>query len=171
MLALLLASLDSETEQVKFTRIYQMHHKTMEAKAFSILKNQQDAEDAMQNAFLQVIRHFEKAGTIADSELIFWLISIVKNEALLILRKRTRVVPPEDWSFFTSDVTDYYSLLDLISRLPDTCRAALEMKLICGYTNKEIASYLQISETAVSTRITRAKTFLKKLLESEGIYP
>ena len=55
--------------------------------ALAILGHPQEAEDAVQNAFMQVIRHFEKIYEIPCEELPFWLISIVKNEALMICVK------------------------------------------------------------------------------------
>ena len=60
MLAILLAALESEADKQKFTDIYEQYHPQMEQTALRILKNQHDAEDAMQNAFIQIIRHFEK---------------------------------------------------------------------------------------------------------------
>ena len=60
MLAILLAALESEADKQKFTDIYEQYHPQMEQTALRILKNQHDAEDAVQNAFMQIIRHFEK---------------------------------------------------------------------------------------------------------------
>ena len=62
MLIFLLAVLESEEDRRKFTVIYEQHHTRLENVAMSILKNQTDAEDAVQNAFMQIIRHF-KCGT------------------------------------------------------------------------------------------------------------
>ena len=50
--------------------------------------HQSVAEDAVQNAFMQVIRHFERIYQIPCEDLRSWLISIVKSEAYMILRKR-----------------------------------------------------------------------------------
>ena len=68
------------------------------------LKNQHDAEDAVQSAFVQVIRHFEKVYEIPCKNLAFWCISIVKNEAIMILRKKKKLVPLEDWDGFVLEI-------------------------------------------------------------------
>lgn len=88
MLVFFLAALENDEDRQQFTVLYDQYHSRMEEKALRILKEQYDAEDAVQNAFLQIIKHFEKFYTIPCEELYFWIISIVKNEALMILRKR-----------------------------------------------------------------------------------
>ena len=90
MLAILLAALESEADKQKFTDIYEQYHPQMEQTALRILKNQHDAEDAVQNAFMQIIRHFEKIDEIPCEKLPFWIVCIVKNEAVTILRKNQR---------------------------------------------------------------------------------
>ena len=170
MLIFLLAALESEEDRREFAVIYEQHHARLENAAMRILKNQTDAEDAVQNAFMQVIRHFEKISEIPCKELPFWLISIVKNEALMLLRKRDRTATLEEERFpeGAEDVSDYAALVELFRSLPDTYRRVLEMKVLLGYTDKEIAGHLGISETAVSTRASRGRQLLREILEKEG---
>lgn len=78
MLAVLLAALESDTDRQKFIEIYEKYHVQMERTAMRILKEQSDVEDAVQNAFMQMIRHFEKIFEIPCEELPFWIISIVR---------------------------------------------------------------------------------------------
>ena len=171
MLLYFLAALESDADRQAFASIYDQYHAKMENTAIRILKNQGDAEDAVQNAFMQVIRHFEKIYEIPCEALPFWLISIVKNEALMILRKRKRTVQLDDWQAVSeraADVSDYTALVELFRSLPDTYRGVLEMKVLLGYTGKEIAGHLGISETAVSTRASRGRQLLREILEKEG---
>ena len=58
MLAFFLAVLETETERQQFTALYEQYHDRMEQIALNILGEQHDAEDAVQNSFLQIIRHF-----------------------------------------------------------------------------------------------------------------
>lgn len=146
----------------------------MEQTALRILPEQSDAEDAVQNAFVQIIRHFEKTAEIPRENLAFWVTAIVRNEALVILRKRRKTVPLEDWDAFAAeaeDVRDYRELTALFAGLPETYRAALEMKLLLGYTDKEIAEKLGISRAAASTRVNRGRGLLRNILEKEGFHP
>lgn len=173
MLAILLAALESDEDRKKFIEIYEQYHAQMERTAMQMLKGQSDVEDAIQNAFIQMIRHFEKIFEIPREELPFWIISIVKNEARIILRKNQRTAPLEDWDNFTKsidDITGYTELVDLFTRLPDTYRSVLEMKILYGYSDKEISKHLGISETAVSSRATRGRAMLREIVGKEGTY-
>jgi len=172
MLAFFLAALESDEDRELFVFIYEHYRARMEQTAIRILGLQSDAEDALQNAFMQVIRHFEKVYLIPREELIFWLISIVKNESLMILRKRKKEIQFENWDSVTEtaeDVTNYNELVDLFRNLPETYRSVLEMKILLGYTDREIAEHLNISETAVSTRASRGRELLRKIMEKEGM--
>lgn len=173
MLAFFLAVLESDEERQQFTALYEQYHDRMEQIALNILGEQHDAEDAVQNSFLQIIRHFEKIFEISCEELPFWIISIVKNESLMILRTRRKIVPLEEWESFeksANDVTGYNELVELFRNLPETYRAVLEMKILIGYTDKEIAKHLDVSETAVSSRASRGRELLRKLIEKEELH-
>ena len=174
MLAVFLAALESGEDRRKFIEIYEQYHVQMERTAMRILKEQSDAEDAVQNAFVQIIRHFEKIHEIPCEKLPFWIVCIVKNEAITILRKNRRTVQLENWDSFAAeaeDVTDYQALVQLFSQLPETYRAVLEMRLLLGYTGKEIARRLAISESAVNTRVSRGRALLRELAEKEAFHP
>jgi len=172
MLTFFLAVLESDTDRQQFACLYEEYHEKMERIAINILKEQHDAEDAVQNAFLQIIRHFEKIYEISCEELPFWIISIVRNEALMLLRKKRNIVPLEDWDGYEKSAdhaAEYMELVELFRQLPETYRAVLEMRLLIGYTEKEIAHKLGISETAVSSRVSRGRALLRKLVEKEGM--
>ena len=173
MLSYLLAALESEEDKRRFIELYEENHVRAEQTALRILKNPHDAEDAVQNAFLQVIRHFDKILEIPCKKLGFWIISIVKNEALMILRRKQKELLQEDWDTFSADVSDpigYNELVQLFSQLPPTYRAVLEMRMINDYSGKEIAVHLGISESAVNTRISRGRILLRELTVKEGFH-
>ena len=173
MLICLLAMMDDESDRRKFTILFNQYHVRMEQAAMHILPERKDAEDAVQNAFVQVIRHFEKIDEIPCEELLYWLISITKNEALMIRRKKQRVTTLEDWDAVAASADadmDYQSVIALFARLPETYRAVLEMKYLVGCTDREIAQRLGLSETAVSTRASRGRDLLRKLLAKEGYH-
>ena len=101
MLSYLLAALESEEDKRRFTELYEENHVRAEQTALRILRDPHDAEDAVQNAFLQVIHHFNEISEIPCKKLGFWIISIVKNEALMILRRKQKELPQEDWDTFS----------------------------------------------------------------------
>ena len=161
MLSYLLAALESEEDKRRFTELYEENHVRAEQTALRILRDPHDAEDAVQNAFLQVIHHFDEISEIPCKKLGFWIISIVKNEALMILRRKQKELQQEDWDTFSADVSDPTSYNELVQ---------LEMRLINGYSGKEIAQHLGISESAVNTRISRGRTLLREIAVKEGFH-
>lgn len=172
MLAFFLAVLESDEDRRRFAALYEAHHARAEQTALRILRNQDDAEDAVQNTFLQVIRHFEKTYEISWDDLGFWIISIVKNEAIMVLRKKRHEVPEdEDWDEATPAADErlgYQELVRLFSKLPETYRATLEMRYLADYSVHEIADHLRLTESAVSSRISRGRELLQKLAIREG---
>ena len=173
MLSFFLAMLETEEDRQKFLALYERCNARIERKAKQILKDQQDVEDAVQNTYIKIIRHFEKIYEISCNEWVFWCISIVKNEAYVILRKKQKTVPFEDWDAAVDDaelISGYEDIVALFRRIPETYRAALEMKLLLDYSGKEIARHLGISESAVNTRISRGRTLLRELVEKEGFH-
>lgn len=78
MLAFLLSTLESNEDKEIFTKIYEQYRPLMERTATRILKEPSDIEDAVQNAFVQIICHFDKIYEIPREELPFWIISIVE---------------------------------------------------------------------------------------------
>ena len=168
-----LQMIETDEDKQRFAEIYMQTHARAEQTAIRLLHNQQDAEDAVQNAYVQVIRHLEKTKEIPCKDLPFWIISIVKNEALMILRKKKRVMLLEDWDGAVEEaegISDYQSLVRFFASLPETYRAAMEMKYLIGYSSREIARYLDISEDAVNTRLLRGRKLLQSILEKEGYH-
>lgn len=74
MLSYLLAALESEEDKRRFTKLYEENHVRAEQTALRILRDPHDAEDAVQNAFLQVIHHFDEISGIPCKKLGFWII-------------------------------------------------------------------------------------------------
>lgn len=178
MLAMYLALLDGDADRQAFRALYEQHYSRLAAVARRYFPDDpKSAEDAVHNAFLQVIKHFDKINEIPRDKLPFWLVSIVKNESITLLRRQRRTVPLEDWDAFAQTaeepgaVLGYGRVVELIRAMPETYRAALEMKLLEERTDREIARSLGISEGAVRGRICRGRALLRKKLLEEGYTP
>ena len=116
---------------------------------------------------------FEKIYEIPCDKLHFWIVSIVKNESLTILRKKKRTLSTEDWDDFPAPPGDsfgYRELVRLFSALPETYRATLELYFLAGYSCREIAQSFGISESTVTTRVSRGRKLLRDMIEKEGFY-
>ena len=171
MLIYYLQMLDTPEEKMRFEQIYLKYRGLMYRVADSILHNRQDAEDAVHNAFLRIIKHFKKFQTTPVEDLAPQVVVIARNEAISLLRKRKGDAPLEDWDGLAASsesVSDYHALVDSFTRLPQTYRAVMEMKLLLGYSDGEIAAKLGLSKTAVSTRISRGRQLLRDIVEREG---
>ena len=163
VLSLYLAALESDGDKKQFRELYRRYHRVMERTALAVLHDPHDAEEAVQEAFLRV------------KDLGGWLVIIVRNEAITILRRRRCHLPLEEgWADFAGqsrDLPAYSSMVQLFARLPDTYRAVLEMKLVLGWSTAEIARRLGLTESAVNTRLSRGRALLRKIFEEEGIEP
>ena len=171
MLICYLQMLDTPEEKIRFEKIYLKYRSLMYRVADGILHNRQDAEDAVHNAFLQIIKHVKKLQNAPVQDLAPLAAVIARNEAVSLQRKRKKEIPLETWDGVaeTSEAfTDYHALIESFTRLPQTYRAAMEMKLLLGYSDGEIANRLGLSKTAVSTRIGRGRQLLRSIVEQEG---
>ena len=171
MLIYYLQMLDTPEEKIRFEKIYLKYRSLMYHVAGSILHNRQDAEDTVHNAFLRSIKHFKRLQNTPVQDLTPLVAVIARNEAISLQRKRKVEVPLEAWDGVaeTSEaVTDYHALIEVFTRLPQTYRAVMEMKLLLGYSDGEIAIRLGLSKTAVSTRISRGRQLLQNIVEKEG---
>lgn len=171
MLIYYLQLLDTPEEKHRFEDIYQTYRGLMLHVAHGVLHSQEDAEDAMHNAFLRLIKHFSRFQTTPMEELRPLLTVIARNEAVSLLRKRRDLLPLEDWDAFadsTGEVSSYHELVEVFTRLPPTYRAVMEMKLLLGCSDGEIAAKLGLTKTAVSTRASRGRQLLREIVTREG---
>lgn len=170
MLMMYLQMLDTPEEKVRFEEIYLKYRSVMYHVADGVLHNGQDAEDAVHNAFLRIIKKFSRFQETPVKELAPQVIVIARNEAISLRRKQKDTASLEEWDSFAQtaeSVSDYHTLVETFTRLPQTYRAALEMKLL-GYSDGEIAVKLGLTKTAVSTRISRGRQLLRSIMEKEG---
>ena len=144
--------------------------------AFSVLRNPSDAEDAVQEAFMRVLRHRDTLSEVRDQRV--WLIRIVWN--IVLDRKRRAKTRPE-----TDDVADlarvlpseglsaeqraaaaqhHAQVLACVETLPAKEREVLMLSAFEELTSVEIASVLDISESSVRSRLFRARNLMAGLL-------
>jgi len=149
--------------------------------AFSVTRNAAEAEDAVQEAFLRVLRHESRLSEIRDYRV--WLVRIVWN--IVLDRKRraktrpegediadhVRTLPagdrPADATVISSQ--EHARILAIVDRLPPREREALLLSAVEELTTAEIAAALDTTESSIRSRIFRARKELAILLEKEGI--
>lgn len=173
-----------EGSRQEFARLVDTYSGQLYRLALKMLGSPQDAEDVLQNTFLkalQSIKTFE-----GRSSLSTWLYRIAANEALMLLRKKKPEVALADTVAEDEDGEDYSpveftdwcclpeeefvnaearrALDDAIRRLPETLRVVFLLRDIEGLSIQETSEALGLTETAVKTRLLRARLRLRDLL-------
>jgi RNA polymerase sigma-70 factor (ECF subfamily) len=160
----------------------------MLATARRLLGSEPDAQDAVQDAFLQVHRHVGEFH--GESRVSTWLHRIVVNAALMKLRSRRRkpeqelddrspqfdeaaswLRPTTEWERPGEELLESAETRAMvrrsIDRLPDAYREVLTMRDIDELDTEETAELLRVSTNAVKVRLHRARHALRGLLEQE----
>lgn len=176
MLAFYLSTLDDSGDKALFAQIYERYEWKMYAVALNILKEPRAAEDAVHDALVKIISHFETAKKyFYDSclDLEPWIVIIVKRTALDALKKGKYSGPfPEDWEPAGDDPTQaldgFDALVGLIRSMPEGYRAVLELRLVAEWSFQEIGKELGISASAAQVRYSRGLKLLQEKLRKEG---
>ena len=157
-----------------FQTLYRQYSKAMFNTSLRIVNNTADAEDVLQESFLDAFRSlhdFHYRSTFGA-----WLKRIVINKSINILRKRRNDLVDME-STEIQAVTDEESVNEeeikyrveevkkMITRLPDGYRTVLSLYLLEGYDHEEISQILNISHNTVRTQYVRAKQKLLTLIK------
>ena len=147
-------------EQVKIYR-YQLY-----VIAFAILRNEEDAQDAVCNAIVKAYEHVEQLKN--PHKFKAWMITITKNEALHIKRKRMELPGDERIEELLEPVCDHYNeLWDAIQNLPEEYRLVIVLFYYNELSIKEISKVLDIPVGTVKSRLSRGRDLLKVSLEGK----
>ena len=164
--------------QSSLAEIYTRYHRVMLYVANRILGNQSQAEDAVQNAFLKIVKHPEHVMTIPIDELKPYLIVISENAARNIYKKSKQIdeTPLENLELIGENSPEdaILSKLDMINifNMPQfniQYRDIIILKYYYDLDDKTIAHTLDISEINVRVRLSRAKSQMRKILDFGGV--
>ncbi|NRF71291.1 RNA polymerase sigma factor [Aquincola sp. S2] len=170
-----------------FESIMRRHNRLLFRTARSILKNDAEAEDALQEAYLRAWRAL--ATYRCESKLSTWLVRIVINEALGRLRRRSSAqVIPLDTAMESADPDTQQSMQDdpaqrpehvamrtqirrlieaRIDRLPEAFRTVFMLRAVEELSVEEVSTALQLPEATVRTRYFRARGLLREGLSRD----
>lgn len=165
-----LQMLDTPEERSRFEQLYRMYRSLMFYAANEILHNEQDAEDAVHQAFLKIAGHMEKIEDPECPKARGFVVTVVENKAIDLYRKRKRsqTVELDDLLPGVPAVYEGESLLAAcILKLPARYREVILLRYHQGYSVKEMASLLGLSFAAASKLDQRAKSRLRDLYEKE----
>ena len=150
--------------------LYDTYSSKMYGLCYRYVKDSMEAEDVLVTAFMKVfdkIQQFKSEGSFEG-----WIRRIVVNEALTYLRRhRSMYLETEleqadrepDYNAL-SDHLEAEDLLKMIQELPTGYRIVFNLYAIDGYSHKEIAEQLGISENTSKSQLSRARTYLQRVL-------
>ena len=146
--------------------IYDTMSRQIYSVALSVLKNHADAEDALQNTLCEILRCAQsyKGGNPRS-----WILSIARNQALIIIRKRKNEIPLDNEDFTDRNSPENHLIyIDALSILNENEREAVMLKIYCGCKHKEIAEILGISVSASEKLYQRGIAKLKQYYREES---
>lgn len=149
----------------EFTKIVTDTAAVMYRVSKSILKRDEDCEDAVQEA---IAKAFSKLWSLKnDSYAKTWLIRIVINECYSILRQKKNSFYNEEITLEEADSNDYSELYKALNELPADYRVTVVLYYIEGYSVKETAQILKVTEGTVKSRLSRGRKKLRGFLEED----
>jgi RNA polymerase sigma-70 factor (ECF subfamily) len=169
-----------------FAQLHAIYSSRLYKTIIAITKNPEDAQDALQETFLRV--HLSFHAFESRSSIYSWLTRIAINSAFMILRKRrarpevlfvpqpddrceTIFFEPKDPAPNPEEVYDQrerqVKTLIAIRRLGPKLRSPLQMQMKHGWSVREISQALSISESAVKSRLNRARRRLSTTLDDQ----
>lgn len=172
-------------DRAEFARLMEAYSALIYRLALKILGNQQDAEDVLQETFIKAFRYLDSFDGRAS--LSTWLYRIATNEALMLLRKKqpdsiSVEEPDPDGSEEQEplDIVDWCCIPETelmsaegrayldqaIDNLPTSLRVVFLLRDVDGLSTRETAEVLNLSETAVKTRLSRARLNLREQLSA-----
>jgi RNA polymerase sigma factor (sigma-70 family) len=159
-------------------QLYKLYAKAMYNVSLRICGNTAEAEDILQEAFLNAFQHLHTFQYQAAFGA--WLKRIVINQAIGVLRKRRLdLTPMSEKGLEVAEETagtaeeemqwEVEKIKTAMKKLPEGYRVVLSLYLFEGYDHAEIASILNISESTSKTQFLRAKKKLISFLSESGL--
>lgn len=160
--------------------IYKKNASKMYNIAFSILNNPNDAEDAVHDAFMSIVKNIGRYDKLTTVEMEALCVVITKNKCLDQIRKTSKLssidideirLPLQKMEPTTEDVVmqkeHKRDIQKMISFLPEIYKEIIVLRYYYGFGIKKIAKLLNIPIKTVDSRLYRAKSMIRRLIEDE----
>lgn len=161
------------------TKLYNQYCKAMLNVSMRYCQSQEEAEDALQEAFLKIFKNITTFEGRHEGSLTQWIKTIVVNSALSSHRKNKKHYFNEDISEMNIADEDGFmgnmdaeesatskekQILTAVQELPAGYRAVFNLYVVEGYSHREIADILEISENTSKSQLSKARKYLKVTL-------
>lgn len=164
-----------EGDRRAMNELYRLYAKAMYNICRRMLGNEEEARDALQEAFVHAFTQLAKLQE--PRTFPAWVKRIVVNHCINSLRKKrlltVSIDDRHDWIDDDDDASDYYvrveteKILRAMDRISDGCRTVMNLYLFEGYDHAEIGQILGISESASKAQYCKGKARIRELLGME----
>ena len=153
--------------QTDFQQAVEAYMPSLYRLAYSYCLNRADAEDVVQEVFLSCLQHPPRCDS--PEQLRAWLMAATANKCKNLLNSgwRRRTLPLEDVHASPDNRDEVIEVRSAMAQLPLNLRGVVHLYYFEGVSAKEIARMLGLSETAVRSRLFRARKQLKTILGGE----
>lgn len=175
-----LSMIDGETKRKEFSHIYHRYADSVFRKILYILKNQQDAEDAVQETWLKVAKNIDRLNDMEDRAIGAYIMKIAYHQAINIIRQKEKTTSydenetepsvSEDALFYLCEQADIQDIKACFASLPVHYRNVLSLYFFYHHSIPEIAKLLNEKQSTINSRFTRGRKQLISLLERRGFH-
>lgn len=173
-----------QKDQRAMSQLYQMYIRELSSVCYRYVPSEADAKDVLQNSFVNIFKSIPTLDYRGEAAFKMWMKKIVVNEALYFLKERRmlrskfgmRVLDPDleqasntiplDSEPSEAELLTPDELHQLISELPDGCRTVVNLYIFEGYSHRQIAGLLNVSESTSATQLYYAKQVLAKRIKN-----
>lgn len=144
----------------------------------SLVKNESDAQDMLQNVFIQAHKNF--ASFKGESQIRTWLYTIARNRCLDLIKSKKRLNAHMDFVYDVPDSANEEAcsrpdpfaskvIRDCLEKLSSNVRQAMLLRFQSDYSYEEAAKILQEKPGTIQARVSRALPTLKRCVEDNGV--
>lgn len=167
MFIFLMALITDEENKTKFENIYYQYRDLMLYIAYNILNDYSLAEDAVQDAFVRIIKNIDKIGEIDCHKTKGFVVIVIENVAkTMYVKNKQNLIEPEICGCFSQDFSEIENneLVEKILNLPERYSTVLNLHYLYDYSYREIAKILSANESTVRKWVQRGLVLLEKEL-------
>ena len=161
--------LQSKKENIPLPKLYERYSKDIFRYSFSILKNNEEAEDAVQEVF---VKYAESENSFkGECSYKTWLLIITRNYCLSRIRSKNFNSEDIDYEAFDKSVDPDYdsaiSLREALMKLSSEHNELIYLKEYEGFSYKEISEITKLSLENVKIKLFRARQELRRILKGD----
>ncbi|MDE6945529.1 MAG: sigma-70 family RNA polymerase sigma factor [Lachnospiraceae bacterium] len=148
--------------------LFEKYQNNLYAVAFNVCKNAEDAEDVVQDTFIQYYSFKKQFDN--EQHIRAWLIRVTINKAKNMNRtfwRKNKMSLEEYMETLTFETPESSELFEAAMSLPEKYRIVIHLFYYEDYTVHEIAGILKLSESNVKVRLSRARSLLREKLQED----